>query len=104
MGRRGEVTRAGGIRGGDRAAKITAVTAAGRPRARGACTRNEGKDGVTAVGFGCRFRVSGKVRVSAKWFSRTKVLARDFRAKFSGCHKPTPLKMNLVLEIRLASK
>ena len=24
--------------------------------------------------------------------------------KFSGCYKPTPLKMNLVLEIRLASK
>ena len=23
---------------------------------------------------------------------------------FSGCYKPTPLKMNLVLEIRLASK
>ena len=33
-----------------------------------------------------------------------KFLARDLFGKFSGCYKPTPLKMNLVLEIRLAPK
>ena len=27
-----------------------------------------------------------------------------FEYEFSGCYKPTPLKMNPVLEIRLASK
>jgi hypothetical protein len=50
------VTRAGGIRGGDRAANFTAVTAAGRLRARGVRALHEGggKDGVTAIGFGCR--------------------------------------------------
>ena len=31
-------------------------------------------------------------------------LASDLFGKFSGCYKPTPLKMNLILEIRLASK
>jgi len=31
-------------------------------------------------------------------------LARDLFCGFLGCYKPTPLKMNLVLEIRLASK
>jgi hypothetical protein len=49
------VTRAGGIRGGGRAADFTAVTAAGRLRARGVRALHEGeKDGVTAIGFGCR--------------------------------------------------
>ena len=33
------------------------------------------------------------------------ILVRDLiLVNFSGCHKPTPLKMNLALEIRLASK
>jgi hypothetical protein len=59
--REGKDARAGGIHGGDRAAELAAVTAAGRPCARGACARNEGKDGVIAVGFGCRFRVSGRL-------------------------------------------
>ena len=31
-------------------------------------------------------------------------LVRDLFCGFSGCYKPTPLKMNLVLEIRLISK
>jgi hypothetical protein len=41
--REGKDARAGGIHGGDRAAELAAVTAAGRPCARGACARNEEK-------------------------------------------------------------
>jgi hypothetical protein len=43
MEKKGEVTRAGGIRGGDRAANFTAVTAAGRSRARGVRALHEGE-------------------------------------------------------------
>jgi hypothetical protein len=41
--KKGKDARAGGIHGGDRAAELAAVTAAGRPCARGACARNEEK-------------------------------------------------------------
>ena len=35
---------------------------------------------------------------------RKTTLAHDLLSEFSGCYKPTPLKMNLVLEIRLVPK
>jgi hypothetical protein len=41
--KKGKDARASGIHGGDRAAELAAVTAAGRPCARGACARNEEK-------------------------------------------------------------
>ena len=65
------------------------------------------------IDFGCRGgdpmgQVSGiRAQGFRKVLSSTMktILARDLiLVNFSGCHKPTPLKMNLVLEIWLASK
>ena len=50
-------------------------------------------------------RVSGKLGLGSESSSTTKTnLAHDLLGEFLGCYKPTPLKMNLVLEIRLIPK
>ena len=67
----------------------------------------DGKEMGRGLKFGCRvvrerlweFRVQGLSRAQRKT-----TLAHDLLSEFSGCYKPTPLKMNLVLEIRLVPK
>ena len=54
--------------------------------------------GVRAMNHQKRFEI-GDEKIFEKHFEQVIYLG-----EFSGCYKPTPLKMNLVLEIRLVSK
>jgi hypothetical protein len=76
-----------------------AAIVAGRPCTHDVRTLHEmgqWSDLVSARGFG---EIGLRRKDSKKIF-----LACDFFGKFSGRHKPTPLKMDLVLEIRLVPK
>jgi len=90
------------------------VTATGRVRApvgRDARNEKEQRDG-TAIGFGCRdsenfwegIRGLGMIELNDEKVLKIIFSACFILVDFSGCHKPTPLKMNLVLKIRLVPK
>ena len=73
--------------------------------------RDEGEQRDVTAGFRCLDRVLGKIGRSGGKMVRAQrrktfetILARDLFRWILGCYKPTPLKMNLVLEIRLAPK
>ena len=95
---KGKGKRRGGIRGG----RSRRVALDGKEMRRGL---NSGV-GSDLRGSGDRSRrVFGKLGLGFESSSTTKTnLAHDLLGEFSGCYKPTPLKMNLVLEIRLVPK
>ena len=76
-----------------------------RPVGRRTQSEEKKRDGI-AVGIGCRVRERFLEGLSSttKRILKNYFLACDLIGKFSGCYKPTPLKMNLVLDIQLAPK
>ena len=83
----------------------------GHAYAVGRDARDEGEQRDVTVGFRCQDRVLRKIGRSGGKMVRAQrrktfetILARDLFRWILGCYKPTPLKMNLVLEIRLTPK